>query len=170
MRTTSGLLICKKICQFAIDRLPAVLCGVFALKGAVAVPLHRGDIVIKELRKIKGLTQDELCEGICSISELSRIERGLRRPAWFTFEKLLQRLGEDPHKYYSDIVTIEEKRVIDLKEKIHKCLIQKTDEAFAEARVLLAELERGGGGGAKPPWSGFCGGMEIPVLLPPDAM
>ena len=108
------------------------------------MPLYRGDVLIKELRKARNLTQEQLCEGICEKGTLSRIERGLRRPDWFTFERLMQRLGEDPIKYYTDIVNIEDKQIIDLKEKIHKCLLMKTEEGFKEAETFLIQLEQRG--------------------------
>ncbi len=48
---------------------------------------------IKEKRERMGLTQEELCEGICSVSTLSRIERGNQEPRKGTIQMLLQRLG-----------------------------------------------------------------------------
>lgn len=49
---------------------------------------------IAEARKKKGITQEELCFGICSPGTLSRIENGSAIPRRRTFEALLQRLGQ----------------------------------------------------------------------------
>lgn len=48
---------------------------------------------IREIRKRHGYTQEELCFGICTPGNLSKIENGLRIPEWRTFEALLERLG-----------------------------------------------------------------------------
>lgn len=100
--------------------------------------LFQVDILIKQLRTNNGLTQEQLCEGICTKDALSRIERGLRRPDWFTFEKLMQRLGEDPNKYYTDIATKKDMQIIDTKINLKNLLRDKKDD---EARTLIAELE-----------------------------
>ncbi len=72
------------------------------------------------------------------MGNLSRIERGERLPDWYTFERLMQRLGERPEKYYKHIVTSEMKRILDTKDEIVK-KIQET--RYTEAECLLKELE-----------------------------
>lgn len=62
--------------------------------------------VIKRLRKSKGLTQEELAFGICSVSTLSKIENGRQTPHYSTFKALLRRvdisLDEDPYNMDMD--------------------------------------------------------------------
>ena len=48
---------------------------------------------IYDLRKLRGYTQEELAEGICTTSTLSKIENGGRTPSPATYEALMQRLG-----------------------------------------------------------------------------
>lgn len=48
---------------------------------------------IRSQRKKQGMTQEELCEGICDISTLSRLERGKQTPNWNKVYALLHRLG-----------------------------------------------------------------------------
>ncbi|MDR1663949.1 MAG: helix-turn-helix transcriptional regulator [Clostridiales bacterium] len=108
------------------------------------MPIYRGDTLIRELRKSKGLTLKELSEGICSLDSLSRIERGQRRPDWYIFERLMQRLGENPRKYYSDVATAEEKKIIDQKDAITELLRKKTAEGDEQARRMVARLETDG--------------------------
>ena len=50
-------------------------------------------IIIRQRRDILGLSQQQLCQGICDRSTLSRIERGDQVPAYSTLRALLQRLG-----------------------------------------------------------------------------
>lgn len=51
--------------------------------------------VLRKCRLEKGITQKELCEGICSISTLSRIENGEQHPTRSVFNMLVSRMGED---------------------------------------------------------------------------
>ncbi|MCL2603221.1 MAG: helix-turn-helix transcriptional regulator [Defluviitaleaceae bacterium] len=109
------------------------------------MPLYNAATIVKELRKSKGLTQENLCAGICSKDEISRIERNIRRPCWFVFEKIMQRLGEDPQKYFTSIASIEEMKIIDIKNNIQLLLRKKTEGALKEAEVKLEELSVRGG-------------------------
>lgn len=49
--------------------------------------------IIKELRIRNSITQIDLCDGICEVSTLSKIENGHQNPAKKVAEALLQRLG-----------------------------------------------------------------------------
>jgi transcriptional regulator with XRE-family HTH domain len=109
--------------------------------GVIFVALFKVHTLIKELRLSKGLTQEQLSEGICAKDSLSRIERGIRRPDWYVFKKLMERLGENPRKYYSDIVTADEKRIIDLKEEVTNLLRMKNNESDHAAELTLDGLE-----------------------------
>ena len=46
---------------------------------------------IKETRKRKGYTQEEVSFGICTPASLSRIENGMQTPGKFIMDKLLER-------------------------------------------------------------------------------
>jgi transcriptional regulator with XRE-family HTH domain len=108
-------------------------------QGAIAMSKIRGDILIKKLRQEHGLTQVQLCEGICDQNTLSRIERGERVPSRWVFEQLMERLGENPDKYpYSSVVTTDDKRVADLKDKL-KILSQ--EKSTNEAAEMINKLE-----------------------------
>jgi len=48
---------------------------------------------IRDLRIERGYSQEELCYGICSTGNLSKIENGVRMPSRKTIEALMQRLG-----------------------------------------------------------------------------
>lgn len=56
--------------------------------------------VIKRTREALGLTQEELCDGICSVDALSKIENGKRSPNRGNFEALMERMGKDGKKYF----------------------------------------------------------------------
>lgn len=51
--------------------------------------------MLRKCRIQKGITQKELCEGICSVSSLSRIENGEQHPTRSVFNMLVSKMGED---------------------------------------------------------------------------
>ncbi|WP_169728525.1 helix-turn-helix domain-containing protein [Salibacterium aidingense] len=51
--------------------------------------------MIKKMRKEQGISQEDLCDGICSQSMLSRIEKGDYKASFQTIKQLAQRLGID---------------------------------------------------------------------------
>ena len=56
-------------------------------------------LIIKDLRIKKKLTREELSSGICSISQLYRIEKGKHFPSTLLLQQLSEKLGEDITKY-----------------------------------------------------------------------
>jgi len=53
----------------------------------------------------------------------------------------MQRLGEDPLKYYTDIVTANDRRVMELKDKLTYLLREKSEESDIAAEMLINELQ-----------------------------
>ena len=51
--------------------------------------------VVRKCRIGKGITQERLCEGVCSISTLSRIENGDQYPSRKIFTLLVEKMGEE---------------------------------------------------------------------------
>lgn len=94
--------------------------------------------LIKELRIEKGLTQAALSNGICSQRELSRIEKGETVPNLNTFSLLMQRLGENPSKYYKYVVSASEKAELDKRYELES-LYQNLK--FNETRKRLDEIK-----------------------------
>ena len=63
--------------------------------------------MIRRIRKEMQITQEQLAEGICSASTLSKIENGSQIPSRQTFEMLMERLGE-PDCTYNGYTSIRE--------------------------------------------------------------
>ena len=80
--------------------------------------------VLKRKRKELGLTQEELCEGICEPSTISRIESGRQVPAKNKLDALLQRLGLPGERYYA-LMSKDEMEISNLKEKIISCNVAR---------------------------------------------
>ncbi|XLP25614.1 helix-turn-helix domain-containing protein (plasmid) [Bacillus toyonensis] len=58
-------------------------------------------ITIKELRIKKKISQSELCHGICSQSQISKIEKGVIYPSSILLYQLAERLGIDPNNIFA---------------------------------------------------------------------
>lgn len=59
--------------------------------------------LVKEVREGKGITQEQLCEGICEQESLSRIESGKRNPHRKVLYQLLKKLDINREQYYGFI-------------------------------------------------------------------
>ena len=53
------------------------------------------EIVLKYFRKKYNLSQEEICEGICSVTTLSRLEQGNREIDSLLGQTLLGRIGKE---------------------------------------------------------------------------
>lgn len=100
---------------------------------------------IRQRRLALGLTQEELCEGLCEPATLSRIENGRQSPSRSRVNALLQRLGLPNDRYFA-ILTPEEKTV-DLLQKSIICYLEQYEmtkgEDKAQAKMAaLSELEK----------------------------
>ena len=74
--------------------------------------LHIGEVV-REARKRHGLTQEDLSDGICAVSTLSKIENGQHHPQNRVFTALMERMGEETGRYvmYVGALEMEKKRL-----------------------------------------------------------
>lgn len=95
--------------------------------------------LVRDLREAKGLSQEELCEGICAQETLSKIETCKRSPNKKNLYRLLKKMGMERENYYGFI----EADKYELYEKVreyNRCFPKARDE---EAKKLLNEIEQG---------------------------
>ena len=87
--------------------------------------------LIRQLRIEKGLTQEQLAEGICSPVTISRIENGTQMPSNRVLELLLDRLGDDLFHTLGTTVLRTDAREMKNKEReiIHYIALGKIKEA-----------------------------------------
>ncbi len=90
---------------------------------------------IKKRRKVLGITQDELADGICSVITLSRIERGDQFPHDNTLIQIMQRLGLSGGEMFL-LVDSEQFIINQLRFDIRQAYIQ---EKYEEAKKILRE-------------------------------
>lgn len=102
---------------------------------------------IKNRRLELGLTQEQLCEGICEPMTISRLENGKQTPSRNRINALLQRLGLPGERYYA-LLSKNEKEVAALckeirAEKIRLSRASEKDRSAIRERLgeKLAQLE-----------------------------
>lgn len=83
------------------------------------------DITIKELRMKKNISQSELCHGICSQSQISKIEKGMIYPSSILLYQLSERLGIDPNNIFALSQNKKLKYVENVKYVMRDCTKQK---------------------------------------------
>ncbi|PFE91230.1 transcriptional regulator [Bacillus thuringiensis] len=82
-------------------------------------------ITIKELRIKKNISQSDLCHGICSQSQISKIEKGVIYPSSILLYQLSERLGVDPNNIFALTQNKKLKYIENVKYVIKDCLKQK---------------------------------------------
>lgn len=92
---------------------------------------------IKERREAKGMNQEELCHDICNVSNLSKIELGIRLPRNSVLHMLLERLGESD-TYYTVPMDEYENRIRPLRKRA-RALVVAFGKATGEERAALRE-------------------------------
>ena len=91
---------------------------------------------IKKQREKLGLTQEQVCEGICEQVTLSRLENGRQTPSRTRVNALLQRLGLPEDRYYM-ILTKNELEIEALKKEIIACnALDSAKEGFSKVEQL----------------------------------
>ena len=102
---------------------------------------------IKQRRKDLGLTQGQLCEGICDVATISRMERGEQTPRHSTVTALLERLGTTYDQYV--LLSKEEIRIVALQREITAASVQlqqgdesRKSQIHDKMSNLIEELEK----------------------------
>lgn len=93
--------------------------------------------LIRQRRIELGLTQEQLCEGICEPSNISRIENGYQLPSRSKMTALLQRLGLPSEKYYALLSDVEVE-ISNLQAEITSHIVRRE---YHEGLEKLAQLE-----------------------------
>lgn len=93
---------------------------------------------IKQKRLDLGLTQEQLCDGICEPITLSRLENGKQTPSRNRINALLQRLGLPDDRYFA-LMSKTELEMEALQKEIVACHVaEKVEEGFEK----LARFEK----------------------------
>ena len=93
--------------------------------------------VLRTRREMFGLTQEQLCEGICSVKSLRRAEKGQTDMQRETLKKLLNRLGLSGQMQWSLLIT-SDREVIRMAEELADYI---NDRKFSVASKQLESLK-----------------------------
>lgn len=93
--------------------------------------------VLRIRRTMLGLTQEELCEGICSVKSLRRAEQRKMNMQREPLGKILRRLGLSKEMQKTNIVT-NDKKVLELRTEI---IYYRNNHEAVRARMLLEQLK-----------------------------
>lgn len=91
--------------------------------------------VIRQRRIELGLTQEELCEGICEPITISRFEHGRQTPSRNRVRALLFRLGLPDDRYFA-LLSTQETKISILETEITECNV-RFERAFPEDRPSI---------------------------------
>lgn len=126
--------------------------------------------VIKKRREELGLTQRELCEGICEIMTLSRIENGRQAPSYNRVKAILQRL-DLPDDRYTALLEEDELKLEDLKREadarvnlFYNAPTQDRPKRWEEALTAIQALEEFAGD--DHPTQQFAMGLRVTLGKP----
>lgn len=108
--------------------------------------------VIRQRRLELGLTQEDLCEGICEPMTISRFENGKQTPSRNRIKAILQRLGLPDDRFYG-LLSAKELEISHLEKEIVSCHVrferatpeEKNSirkEAFAKHRELEGVIDK----------------------------
>lgn len=102
---------------------------------------------IRRQREARGLSQRELCEGICEPITISRMETGKQTPSHSNIVAILERLGIPNDRYFT-LLSSEEREISALKKQITSfgvrydiTLEEEKETARRQAYELLEKLE-----------------------------
>lgn len=95
--------------------------------------------VLRKRRMMLGLTQEELCEGICSVKSLRRAEKGQTDMQMETVRKILNRLGLSGQMQWGRLIT-NDRDVIKYADKLIECMNNR-DYVMAHKRLEKLKLK-----------------------------
>jgi len=104
--------------------------------------IFNANILMRELRKASGLSQAEAAEGICARQTISAIERGERKPDWFTFSNVMKKFKVDPTQYYSDVAGEDEIYIYNKQDELGRIISAQNYDKVKEEIDALEQDER----------------------------
>lgn len=107
------------------------------LRGETGMANYKANDVLRLTRRAAGLSQEALCDGICSAETLSRIECGKTRVKQDIYRKLMQRMERNPEKRYAvctgaDVDLLEE--MVQLENAMAKYEYGEADRIFSRIK------------------------------------
>lgn len=108
-------------------------------KGRIMNEISLGNLIKKE-RESQGLSQEQLCEGVCEPVTLSRLETGKSIPAMHRLRALLQKLGLPEERAYV-LLGKNEIEIAELEREINKLHVRFEQAPLSDRPAIRAEAE-----------------------------
>jgi len=124
------------------------------MKEVIFMALFNVNLMIRESRKAKGLTQEQLAEGICTRETIVRLENGRNKPNWFVYREIMLRLGLSQDFYTDEIASNDDVHLVRMFNKC-KCFI--ATRHFEEAKAMLDVIEKEKGAPQGKGWTSSIG-------------
>lgn len=102
---------------------------------------YRSGDIIRLSRTVSNITQEKLCENICDIQTLSRIENGKHKVKREVYEQLMARMERCPQKMYA-IFSGEQLELLEERDKL-EAAIRKHDFFAANQHLIRLESKIG---------------------------
>lgn len=117
--------------EFHVPKETFEYCYLYVIKGCYCI-----NDVIRIRRKMLGMTQEELCEGICSLKTLKRLENRKTSPQKAIVRDLFERLGLSRELTRTDLIT-SSPEAKQLMERLKRC---DNDYRIEDAGKLLSQI------------------------------
>jgi transcriptional regulator with XRE-family HTH domain len=94
---------------------------------------------IKDLRLFYGISQKEVCEGICNQSYISKLEKGMVHPSANMLAMIADRLGVNPYYFFDDFADVTKVNYV---YQVIEFISKNMDRAKYEAVLDMVESEK----------------------------
>lgn len=99
--------------------------------------VFRASEILRIRREMFGMTQEQLCDGICSVKSIRRLEKGQTDMQMETLQKIMYRLGLPGQMQWARVITSNPKVIRMVEESIR----YQNDRNFLLARKLLEDIK-----------------------------
>ena len=100
-------------------------------------------LIIKLTREARGISQEELSDGVCSVQTLSRIENGKVKVKRTTYQQLMEKMGREGEKNYS-VLSTDDFDLLDTMVEVNNMLFRhEYEEAEKKLKMLKEALPMG---------------------------
>lgn len=97
---------------------------------------------IRRRREEQGLTQEQLCDGLCEPLTISRLENGKSLPSYSCIRALLQRLGMPDNRYYA-LLSKHDWEIRDIRRELLSCTSRFTSAlADRKRQIWMLAMEQ----------------------------
>ena len=106
------------------------------MQGEITMSNYNVGAVIRLTRQAMNISQEKLCENICSVQTLSRIENGRTSVKKSIYEQLMQRMGRNGRKNFS-VLSVDDYDMLEIMDKADVALAKHDYQKTEEYLIIL---------------------------------